>query len=56
MSEKRVFEGTLNNPDQKWYLDDATFSDYDNWFQGLCNKRVRITIEVLDNTDPPGGG
>jgi hypothetical protein len=56
MSEKRVFEGVLCNPDQKWYLDDENITTQDEWFNGLWNKHVRITIEVLDDTEPQGGG
>ncbi len=55
MSEKRVYEGVLKEDnwekDSRWnflHADDGKMHTIKSWLEGLYGKRIRVTVEVID--------
>jgi len=50
LGDIRTFEGIVRIDDDVYYLSRSlyTFNNQDDWFDGLFNKRVKITIQVIE--------
>jgi hypothetical protein len=50
LGDTRTFEGIVRVDDDVYYLFQSSyvFNNQDDWFGGLENKRVKITVQVIE--------
>jgi hypothetical protein len=46
---KKTFEGTVVWALDKYYLDGIELSDEEDWFGDIIQKKVRLTVEVIED-------
>jgi len=47
---KKTFEGTVVwVPPDKYYLDGIKLSEDEDWFGDIIQKKVRLTVEVIED-------